>query len=445
MLRPPERTLPPSARLAAAISLAGAAERFPDLPAISLDTAGLGPQDVSLATAIHRTVLQRWITLEYLLNRVLSKPLETLEPKAQSLLLCGSAQLLFMDRLPVHAVVDEQVKLAKQGIRPGAAGLINAVLRKIADMVLAVEPDTKWAPARDLIPLDRGCVRLNGPILPETDRVARHLGVATSHPKFLVNRWVTTLGLEQTTQLCRHGIERPPVIVAVGAEFDTAVTDDNWQPHLLPGFIVWTGEHRSLVDFLRNDPAGRVQDPASALPIGSTRDLVVKTVLDYCAGRGTKTTQLAMMHRDAQVTATDVDDVRRAALTKAVAGLDNVTIVGPVSRPSRKLDLLVLDVPCSNTAVLARRPEARYRLDARTLDSLVSLQRDIIRQTIDWVAPGGHILYSTCSLEQEENQAQANWLAKQTRGQVLHEHQEFPSGFGATYQDGGYHALVSLL
>jgi 16S rRNA (cytosine967-C5)-methyltransferase len=338
--------------------------------------------------------------------------------------------------------VDEQVKLAKAGIRHGAAGLINAVLRKIDDMVVAVEPDTPWAPAADLIPLDRGCVRLNGPILPEIDRVARHLGVATSHPKFLVNRWIGAFGEEQTTLLCLHGIERPPIIVAVGTDFDTTPKGENWEPHLVPGYIVWKGEHRGLVEFLRDDPARRVQDPASALPVGCTRELAVKTALDYCAGRGTKTRQIALLHPQAQVAATDVDDVRRAALIKAMAGLDNVTVVGPVSRPASKLDLLVLDVPCSNTAVLARRPEARYRLDARTLDSLVTLQRDIIRQTHGWVAPGGHILYSTCSLERDENQAQAHWLAKQTGGQVVHEHQELPAGFDTRYQDGGYHALI---
>ena len=89
-------------------------------------------------------------------------------------------------------------------------------------------------------------------------------------------------------------------------------------------------------------------------------------------------------------------------------------------------------------------PEARYRLNARTLGSVATLQRDIIRQTIPWVAPNGHILYSTCSLEEEENQRQAQWIAKQTKGQILHEHQELPTGTGTTYQDGGYHALIKI-
>ena len=145
-------TRPYNARGAVVLSLADAVRRFPDLPAITLDTTGLSPLDAGLATAIHRTTLQRWITLEYLLNRVLSKRLESLEPVVQGVLLSGAAQLVFMDRLPAHAVVDEQVKLARGLVRPGAAGLVNAVLRKVADSVQAVEPDRAWEPACDLLP-----------------------------------------------------------------------------------------------------------------------------------------------------------------------------------------------------------------------------------------------------------------------------------------------------
>ena len=291
-MRPPYRptSRPPlSARHAAAYALVPAAERFPDLPAVQLSTQGLGPQDSALATAIHRTTLQRWITLETLLNKALTKPLDQLEAKAQAVLLTGAAQLLLMDRLPVHAVVDEQVGLAKVLIRPGAAGLVNAVLRKFADLVKGFEPDTKWEPARDLIPLDRGCVRLAEPLLPETDRTAEHLAVATSHPRFLVNRWLTAWGKERAIELCFHGIERPPTIVAVEEGFQGDASTDQYAAHSRPGFVVWEGDHASLVKFLEANSERRVQDPASAMPMACVKDLQVNVAMDYCAGRGTKT------------------------------------------------------------------------------------------------------------------------------------------------------------
>ncbi len=431
-----------SARSAVISSLAKAAQRFPDLPASTLESAGLSPADARLATAIQRTVLQRWITLAYLLDRVLSKPLNQMEPTLQAVLLSGAAQLVFMDRLPAHAVVNEQVELARRLIRPGAAGLVNAVLRKVAAMAVAVEPDTPWTPSRDALPLSAGLIRLSGALLPPTDMTAKHLSVATSHPASLIKRWIGAYGLEQATACCLHGIELPPTVVAVEDGFDTSVEHEHWRPHQTGGYVVWRGDHQGLVTFLKADPVRRVQDPASAMPVRSTAGLTLGSVMDYCAGRGTKTRQLAMLHPQAQVTATDVDDPRRASLVQAVADLPNTAVMPPDASPTSKYDLLLLDVPCSNTAVLARRPEARYRFGPKTLNSLVELQKQIARRTVKWVKPGGVVLYSTCSLESEENQACARWLAELVRGSIIHEHQELPCGRGTSYQDGGYHCLI---
>jgi len=396
-----------------------------------------------LALAIQRTSLQRWITLEFLLNKALEKPLEQMEPAMQGVLLTGAAQLVFMDRLPAHAVVDEQVTIARQHIRSGAAAMVNAVLRKVAEMIQGVEPGLAWEPARDLLPVDGGCVRLSGDLLPATDRTARHLGIATSHPMYVINRWITAFGEEKTIEYCLHGVVSAPVIVAVEPGFESEATE-KYQPHDQDGFVVWRGDHGALQDFIKANDARRVQDPASAKPILSTADLNVSLALDFCAGRGTKTRQLAALHPGAMIGATDVDDARRAALRGSIHGLENTKVVGPESEPKNKLDLLVLDVPCSNTAVLARRPEARYRFDNRALSSLVTLQRQIARRSAQWVGPGGVILYSTCSLEHEENGAQAQWLAGIVKGEVIHEEQVWPAGRVTDYQDGGYHALIKL-
>ncbi len=440
---PGHTTRPINARAAAAVSLSNAAKRFPDLPAVSLEVTGLPPRDAALAIAIHRTTLQRWITLEFLLDRVLDKPLHTMEPPMQGVLLTGATQLIFMQRLPAHAVVDEQVNLARHLVRAGASGMVNAVLRKVADMVKAVDLQTPWKPARDRLPLDGGCVVLNEPLLPPTDFTARHLAVATSHPRALINRWAQPHGKQRVIDFCRHGTETPPVIVTVEQGFDADITE-LYQPHETPGFLVWRGDQPALRDFLDQHPDRRVQDPASAVPVRSTEGMTVSRALDFCAGRGTKTRQLAALHPHATIAATDIDGERRAALSRSTKTLKNVIVVGPESRPNEKIDLLLLDVPCSNTAVLARRPEARYRFDTKSFNSLIALQRDIMRQTIDWVAPGGVILYSTCSLEHEENRGQVDWLSHLIRGRVEHDHQEWPSGRGATYQDGGYHALIRM-
>lgn len=434
---------PINARAAAVVSLINAAKRFPDLPAINLDVTGLPPRDAALAIAIHRTTLQRWITLEFLLDRVLDKPLHSMEPSMQAVLLTGAAQLIFMQRLPAHAVVDEQVNLARHFVRAGASGMVNAVLRKAAEVVKEVDPDTPWKPARDRLPFEGGTILLNEPILPPTEFTARHLAVATSHPRAVINRWAQPHGKQRVIDFCQHGTETPPIIVAVEDGFDADITEQ-FQPHIIPGFLVWRGDQPALRDFIDQHPDRRVQDPASGLPVLSTKSLTINRALDFCAGRGTKTRQLAALHPNATIAATDVDGERRAALSRSCKALKNVIVVGPESQPREKIDLLLLDVPCSNTAVLARRPEARYRFDTKSFNSLIQLQRDIIRQTLDWVAPGGVILYSTCSLEHEENRGQADWLSHLVRGRIEHDHQEWPSGRAVTYQDGGYHALIRM-
>ena len=110
----------------------------------------------------------------------------------------------------------------------------------------------------------------------------------------------------------------------------------------------------------------------------------------------------------------------------------------------RPVDRLVLDVPCSNTAVLARRPEARYRFSAATIESLAELQRAIIEQTIHLLHPGGHLLYSTCSLEPAENHEQVEWIRRRFAAQLVHQSLTTPSGTGTSYHDGSYHALLRM-
>ena len=150
---------------------------------------------------------------------------------------------------------------------------------------------------------------------------------------------------------------------------------------------------------------------------------------------------LSAEHWIAAITATDTHAGRREALRTATAGLANVTVVEPDEVGKQKYDLILLDVPCSNTGVLARRPEARYRYSQQSLGELVKLQREIIEQARAWLAPDGLLLYSTCSIEPPECQKQVKKLVRQGAG-LLAEHQQLPQGFGDTYTDGSYHALV---
>ena len=448
--------MPPTARSVAVHALIPAAERFPDLPLSEPDLSGLSGADAALATAIHRTVLQRWLTLDHLLARQLKSPLRKLDATTYAVLLTAAAQLVFLDRLPAYAVIDESVKLAKRLSNPRSAGLVNAVLRKLAETVEG-RGQGPWVPGVDRLPIAgdgggrgaeaiAGVVRLRGGVrgggLPRPDNLLAHLVVATSHPLPLLQRWFKLFGRERATALALHSLVNPPTFV---------VEDESPR--------VWDGSREELSDWLAADPARRVQDPASLASVAAAADLdpVPRTILDLCAGRGTKTRQLRALFPDAKVTAWDPDDDRRADLHRLQAA--NLTVAEPA--PGQAFDLILLDVPCSNTGVLARRPGARYRATDANLRSLLQLQRRIIDRALDHLAPGGRILYCTCSIEPQENQQQAKYLLEQRPGSVVLKEAAIlprsaaedapvadtasalpPVSIGGDYHDGSYHALI---
>src|SRR5690606_23354186 len=139
-----------------------------------------------------------------------------------------------------------------------------------------------------------------------------------------------------------------------------------------------------------------------------------RLILDYCAGAGTKTAQLAAMHPEARIVATDRDPRRFDLLKERFRGHDRVEVrdIRDLLDYAQAVDLLVLDVPCSNTGVLPRRIEAKYRLDDQHLKKLTDVQKQIVADSLVYRRPGGWLLYSSCSIESEENERQVAWINK---------------------------------
>ncbi|MCC6323006.1 MAG: hypothetical protein IT438_16400 [Phycisphaerales bacterium] len=440
-------------------------------------SATLSELDAAFAHAIYHNVMRRWLTLSHLLGREVTQGFSKLEPRVQAALLAGAAQLLFMDRVPAHAAIHHAVEWAKQMVRPGAGGLVNAVLRKVAGQVGSGDPataDSRWRSAysnlADELPLGDGrAVVLREPVLP-TDEVER-LAVATSHPPELLRRWAQARGSDIAARRALHSLLWPPTILNIAYAGDqtcerlASLEHGTTSPHEREGFVRWTGARAALVELLRGCADIWVQDPSSAGAVMSIADLAPspRRIIDYCAGQGTKTRQLAHQFPDAEIVATDSDPGRFETLGRSldgfrIAGRDGRVVVQPIStlRTTGELgrfgyaDLILLDVPCSNTGVLARRPEARYRYSERSQEAVTGIQRQIIADCLPLLSdqPGQarHILYATCSLEPEENAAQAAWVRRWHKFAPGRERSVEPCGEAdgaARYADGAYSVLLT--
>lgn len=421
------------------------AESFPEISLAPLDTGGLSSRDAGLAGAIHHEVGRRWVTLRYVCEHHLSRPFNKLDAPVRAAVLGGAAQLLLLDRVPAHAAIDTSVEWVK-GHNPKAAALVNAVLRGISRMT--GDRVDAWDDRRDAIPLSDGSARaLKEEILPEDalDRV----GVATGVPTSLIRRWGERVSADEARALALHTLSDAPIV------FNTTFASDvgsigSLEAHELDGFSVYTGSREGLGELLSSRSDLWIQDAGSGQAMGVAKDLSPELIVDLCAGKGTKTRQLAAMFPGAQILATDVDRGRFAALSRVFAGSERVRVmdIDALRREAHeRTDLVVLDVPCSNTGVLPRRGEAKYRVSPAQQKRLMGIQRQIIADSIPMLSPGGKLLYSTCSLEPEENEATALWLGQYHGYRVESELRTEPKGLsgepGRVYRDGGYALLLS--
>ncbi len=442
---------PATARTVAYARLAADAADFPDLVPAALDTGDLDPRDAALAHAIHDTVIRRWWTLQSVIVPFLNKPFLEFEPGVRAALLAGSAQLLFFDRVPPHAAISETVEWTKRAIRPGAGGLVNAVLRRVSEL-LGTERTYRdtYSWGLDEIPLSDGrALVLEREILPEQGLARTASAVSIAAP--LLESWRDAHGEKLWRPLALHTLAVPPVTMNVRhAEAPVPGTE----PHTTDGFVRYTGPMSALGELLNSRDDVWVQDPASGEAVASIADLDLgkenPVIVDLCAGKGTKTRQLARTFPNAEIVATDTDASRLAVLGRVFDGHSHVRVLdfpAVLDDCLGRADLVLLDVPCSNTGVLARRPEAKYRPMTRQRDRLLDTQRQIVADAIRLLGPSGKILYSTCSLQPEENREIARWATTWHGFAISRERVSLPQGLPGdppgAYRDGSYSVLLS--
>jgi len=342
----------------------------------------LADRDRALMRRLVATILRRLGTLGHVLSRLLDRGIPSDAPRAQSALLIGAAQILWMD-VPDHAAVDLSVRLVQADRRAAKyAGLVNAVLRR--------------------------CAREGQPLIEEVQSQMLDL------PPWLVARWIATYG-EDTTRAMAAAIGVEPAL-----DLTVKSDPDSWATRL-HGEALATGTVRTLlhgsVTTLPgfNEGAWWVQDAAAAIPARLFGDIKDKAVVDLCAAPGGKTAQL--IHAGARVTAVDRSPNRVARLREnlsrlALAADTAVADATEWQPPGELFDGVLIDAPCAATGTIRRHPDVAWLKQESDIGALAAVQKRMLQKAASLLKPGGTLVYCTCSLEPEEGeQAVASILA----------------------------------
>jgi 16S rRNA (cytosine967-C5)-methyltransferase len=417
-----------------------------------LRRADLGAADRGLATQLVYGVLRRRTTLDTLLRPFVSRPQHKVEPWIWDILRLGAFQMTLLTHIPVHAALYETVELAQQYGKPRAKGLINAVLRALAPLILE-----EWtsAPGPAALPVASAQYReLTRSLLPDpVTNPVEYLAAGFSWPTWLSQRWLERFGWEECLRLgfwfasppaqwlrCNRLRGSREVVLRRLAE---------------AGIRAQAGTFPEAIRLLENIPVRDlpgfaegllvVQDESAMRVVAALAPEPGSTVLDMCAAPGGKTTHLAeCMNNQGRIVACDVDERRLENLADSCRRLGiSIVEICPLGRdqepPPGPFDAVLVDVPCSNTGVLARRPEARWRLTAQLLRRLVPLQVKLLSQACARARPGGVVVYATCSIEPEENRHVVNELLRTMPDMTLEADDEQIPGKPA---DGGYWARL---
>jgi 16S rRNA (cytosine967-C5)-methyltransferase len=349
----------------------------------------LADPDRRLAHELAAGVLRQQSILDQQLAPLVPRGWENVAADLQDILRLGAYQLTALDRVPAHAAVDTSVALAKGTGGKRAAGFVNAVLRRLT----------------------------RGESSSTLDRSGDGTTLATeySHPLWLVRRWLESFGLDETETLLRWNNTRPRLVLqpareqleslaapwrAEGIEVEAAsygagLITNRSRPGDLPGY--------DEGDFI-------VQDPAQALLVRFADPPTGAVIYDACAAPGGKTIALGRHASTILAGELSPDRAKRLVqnLARAGSGREHVVVADARQPPIRCVDLVLVDAPCLGTGTFARHPDARWRVTPTALAGIERVQAELLEGAARVVAPGGLLVYSTCSLEPEENQVQVD-------------------------------------
>jgi len=407
------------------------------------------------------------------------RPVQRIPINLLNIIRLAGYELVYCPETPAYSIVNEAVESAKligsqkQTGPPDVrrAGFVNAVLRQITRGITNRNAERSQVDLTAALPQTPvSCCEFDSKFLPDPKHLpADYFAAAFSLPKWLISEWLSEYGLEKTRQICFASNRRPSIYIRpntlkitaqeLGEHLRRAGIDHEIVPDVETIRIKSPQDVTQLAGFAQG--LFTVQDITASQAVRLLQPQANWTILDLCAAPGTKTTQLAELTSDsAKIIATDIDSQRLERVKENIARLDikSVTTVlyGELFENSQfktcpersrrilnsKFDTILLDVPCSNTGVLARRVESRYRLRQKSIAELTQAQADLLQKAAALVNLGGKICYSTCSIQKSENGCLLrDFLRGNPNFQLESEHLTLPSAEGFD-RDGGFVANV---
>ena len=413
------------------------------------------------ATDIVFGVIRNRGTIDQILKKCSALDSAHVKPSQWNLLRIGTYELVYAPKTADYAILNEAVQLSRQAGSKKGAGFINAVLRNVQRAIENRQSPLDSKHFRRTVPQtsESGCL-FSDDILPDPNReAAAYFRAAFSLPQPLIQEWLKAFGEEKTRAICFASNRHPSIILqpntlrTTTADLAEKLQEEEISNECMNDMIRIQGTGKINKGRAYLDGLFFVQDITAANAINTLAPEPDWTLLDMCAAPGGKCMASAIHMQDkGMILASDADSrrlskVRGNAKRMRFQSIETV----PASRLEqavqklKRLDAIILDVPCSNTGVLARRVEARWRWNPEAAKNLQKIQQELLLKAVSFARPQTKILYSTCSIQPEENAGQIQWFLSQSKSfTLLNEKQVLPSirTPHAFDHDGGYAALL---
>ena len=364
-----------------------------------------GPDKGFMTEVVYGT-LKYQIQLDYIIDQFSKTPVRKMKPLIRQILRMSVYQLMYLDKVPASAVINEAVKIAKKRKFQSLSGFVNGVLRNI----------------------ERGKAHIQYPNM--ASNPIKYFSIMYSLPEWMIATWLKAYDFQKVEAICKALNERAKVCARVNTlktSKEALIKALNLEGvEVLPGEFLEEAMYLKNIDDLQNMPsfkAGKwtVQDESAMLVAKVVAPQKGECILDLCSAPGGKSIHMAeLMANEGEIISCDIHPHKLELIAKNAERM-GVTIMKPTLQDgtvfnedfAEKFDRVLVDAPCSGLGIMKRKPDIRYNKEAEDIEDIAQIQRALLKQAVKYVKPGGTFVYSTCTISKMENEEMVDYMVKE--------------------------------